>query len=400
MKDRQVIEWDKDDIDALKFMKVDVPGARHALLHEARLRPAGRAQGHRARPRHHPGRGPAHLRDDPQGRHARHVPDREPGADVDAAADEAAHLLRPRHRGGDRPARPDPGRHGPSLSAAARGQGGGGLPEARAGEGARQDARRAAVPGAGDAGRDRMRRLHAGRGRPAPQVDGDLQVHRRRLGLQGQAGRRHGRQRLRARLRREDVQAARGLRQLRLPREPCRLLRADRLCLVLAEVPPSGRVLRRAAQRPADGLLRAGADRPRRARRTASRSGRSASTPRAGTARWSRPATRAASPCGSACAWCAASPTPMPPRSSRPAPTSPSPRVDDLWRRARVPRRALVQLAEADAFQPALRPRPPRGALGDQGAARRAAAAVRGRLGPRGADGAGDRRAGRRRCGR
>ena len=30
MEDRQVIEWDKDDIDALKFMKVDVPGARHA----------------------------------------------------------------------------------------------------------------------------------------------------------------------------------------------------------------------------------------------------------------------------------------------------------------------------------------------------------------------------------
>ena len=38
-------------------------------------------------------------------------------------------------------------------------------PEARAGEGARQDARRAAVPGAGDAGRHRMRRLHR-RARP------------------------------------------------------------------------------------------------------------------------------------------------------------------------------------------------------------------------------------------
>ena len=36
MKDRQVIEWDKDDIDALRFMKVDVPGARHADLHAAR----------------------------------------------------------------------------------------------------------------------------------------------------------------------------------------------------------------------------------------------------------------------------------------------------------------------------------------------------------------------------
>ena len=38
-------------------------------------------------------------------------------------------------------------------------------PDARTGEGARQDARRAAVPGTGDAGRHRMRRLHA-RARP------------------------------------------------------------------------------------------------------------------------------------------------------------------------------------------------------------------------------------------
>ena len=134
----------------------------------------------------------------------------------------------------------------------------------------------------------------------------------------------HGRQRLRGGLRRADVQADRGLRQLRLSRKPRRLLRADRLRLVLDEVPSSGRVLRGAAQRPADGLLRAGADRPRRAASTASRCGRSASTPRAGTARWSTTA-RIASPCGSACAWCAASPTTMLPGSSRPAPISPSP---------------------------------------------------------------------------
>jgi DNA polymerase III alpha subunit len=30
MENRQVIEWDKDDIDALKFMKVDVLGRRKA----------------------------------------------------------------------------------------------------------------------------------------------------------------------------------------------------------------------------------------------------------------------------------------------------------------------------------------------------------------------------------
>jgi hypothetical protein len=40
-------------------------------------------------------------------------------------------------------------------------------------------------------------------------------------------------------------------------------LRADRLCLKLAEMPPSRRVLRSAAECAADGVLRAGADRPR-----------------------------------------------------------------------------------------------------------------------------------------
>ena len=39
----------------------------------------------------------------------------------------------------------------------------------------------------------------------------------------------------------------------------------DRLCVVLDEVPPPGRLLLRPPQRPADGLLRAGADRARRA---------------------------------------------------------------------------------------------------------------------------------------
>ena len=38
-------------------------------------------------------------------RHARRVPGREPRADVDAAAAQAAEILRPRHRGGDRAAR-------------------------------------------------------------------------------------------------------------------------------------------------------------------------------------------------------------------------------------------------------------------------------------------------------
>ena len=70
--------------------------------------------------------------------------------------------------------------------------------------------------------------------------------------------------RLYSRVRREDVLADRGVRQLRISRKPCSEFRADRVCLGLAEVPPPGRVLLRAAERAADGILRAGADRPRR----------------------------------------------------------------------------------------------------------------------------------------
>ena len=48
-----------------------------------------------------------HLRDDPQSGHTRHLSDREPSADVDAATHQTPHLLRPRGRGGDRAARPE-----------------------------------------------------------------------------------------------------------------------------------------------------------------------------------------------------------------------------------------------------------------------------------------------------
>jgi error-prone DNA polymerase len=46
MEDRQVIEWDKDDIDALKFMKVDVLALGMLSCMKPRLRSARRAQGH------------------------------------------------------------------------------------------------------------------------------------------------------------------------------------------------------------------------------------------------------------------------------------------------------------------------------------------------------------------
>ncbi len=63
------------------------------------------------------------VRDDLPRRHHRRVPDRIARADGDAAAPAAGQLLRPGDRGRHRPARPDPGRHGASLSAPAQRRG-------------------------------------------------------------------------------------------------------------------------------------------------------------------------------------------------------------------------------------------------------------------------------------
>ena len=38
MPDRTVIQWDKDDLDALGLLKVDVLGLGHALVHPPRAR--------------------------------------------------------------------------------------------------------------------------------------------------------------------------------------------------------------------------------------------------------------------------------------------------------------------------------------------------------------------------
>ena len=65
------------------------------------------------------------------------------------------------------------------------------------------------------------------------------------------------------RVRRALLQADRGLRRVRLPREPRRELRDPRLRLVVGEVVLPRGLCRRPAQLPADGLLRAGAARAR-----------------------------------------------------------------------------------------------------------------------------------------
>ena len=103
-------------------------GAGHADLHPQGVRPDRGAPWRALGPGDRPAGGAGRLRHAVRGRFARRLPGREPGADEHAAEAEAALLLRPGHRGGDRPARPDPGRHGPSLSEAPPGQGAVDLP--------------------------------------------------------------------------------------------------------------------------------------------------------------------------------------------------------------------------------------------------------------------------------
>ncbi len=257
MVDRQVIEWEKDDLEELKIMKLDVLGLgmlgcmRRAfdLLRE------------------HKGIDmtlwdPILQEEDPAVFAMIRKADTIGTFQIESRAQmsmlprmKPQDLLRHRHPGGDRPAGSDPGRHGPSLSEAPRGQGEGRLSVRGLAGGAREDAGRAALPGAGDERRHRRRRLHPGGGRPAAAFDGDVQVDRRGQRLPGQDDRGHGGTRLHPRLRRAHLPPDRGLRKLRLPREPRGELRQDRLRLELDEMPPPRRLLRGHPQRPADGLL-------------------------------------------------------------------------------------------------------------------------------------------------
>ena len=188
-------------------------------------------------------------------------------------------------------------------------------------------------------------------------------------------GRPHGREGLRARVRRAHLQADRGLRRIRLPREPRRRLRAARLRQQLDQAPPPRRLPRRPAEQPADGLLRAGAAGARRARSTASRCGRStcgAARPRA---RSCRPASSAPHRCGVSARRAAALSAARPRSRQRPVDRgrpahrrrarrgAASPSAEDLARRARLERaRARSAGAGRRAAEPH-RPSPP-GRLG------------------------------------
>jgi error-prone DNA polymerase len=234
MVDRQVIEWDKDDIDALKFMKVDVLGLGMLGCMNRAFNLLEEAKGLRV--------GMADLQDDDPDVYAMiqkadtlgtfqiesraqmsMLPRMKPARFYDLVIEVA--IVRPGPIQGDM-VHP--------ISAAARGARNPTIrarTEGRAGE----DARRAAVPGTGDEGGDRGRRVHRGeadqlrRAMATFKFTGGVSQFYDKL-VEGMVP-----ARLSPRLRRADVQADRGLRLLRFPGEPRRQLRQDRLCQLLDE---------------------------------------------------------------------------------------------------------------------------------------------------------------------
>ncbi len=161
MDDRTFIEWDKDDIAALGLLKVDVLALGMLTCIRKAFDLIGKHHERAMTLANVPREDASRLRHAVQGQFHRRVPGGEPRADEHAAALKAAHLLRPRHRGGDRAPRAHPGRHGASLFAPPRRRraralslaGAGARPRRRIAGDPRQDQGRAAVPGAGHAHR-------------------------------------------------------------------------------------------------------------------------------------------------------------------------------------------------------------------------------------------------------
>ena len=131
MEDRTFIEWDKDDLDALGLLKVDVLGLGMLTCIRKGFAFLKEHYGRDALARHRAARRSRRLRHAVQGGFDRRVPGREPGADEHAAAAQAPQILRPRHRGGDRPPRTHPGRHGSPILAPPLRRRGGRVPLAR-----------------------------------------------------------------------------------------------------------------------------------------------------------------------------------------------------------------------------------------------------------------------------
>ncbi len=275
MEDRTVIEWDKDDLDELGILKVDCLCLGMLTAIHKCFDLVQRASRPRVDAGHDPAGRPGGVRHDLPGRHDRRVPDREPGADDDAAAAAAADVLRPGDRGGDRAARADPGEHGASVPAAAAGRGSGDVSQRRDSRGARKRRWACRFFRSRRCGWPWWRPVHAGRGRSAAPGDGRLAPAGRHRAVSQEAARRACRPTAcREEFAERVYQQIRGFRRVRLSRVARGQLRAVGVCLGVAQALLPGRVRRGADQQPADGLLCAGAVGARCARARRARCGR------------------------------------------------------------------------------------------------------------------------------
>ena len=268
MEDRTVIEWDKDDLDALRHPEDRCPGARHADLHPQGLRADRAALRHagsswRPIPAEDPAVYEMLCRADSIGvfqvesrAQMTMLPRLKPREFYDLVIEVA--IVRPgpiqgdmvhpylRRRNGHRSRSTIPPTHCERCWA---------RPWACRCSRNRRCRSPSSAPASPPDEADRLRRAMATFKR-----NGDIQLFRDKF-IAGMVANGYDRDFADALL-----QPDRRVRHLRLSGKPCRELCAAGLCLGLDQMLPPRGLRLRAAQQPADGVLRPGPDRPRRAR--------------------------------------------------------------------------------------------------------------------------------------
>ena len=128
MVDRVVVQFDKRDVETLKLIKLDLLGLGMLAAMDETLQLIEHDCAVCLDLDRLPGGRPGGVRDAPGGRHGRGLPGREPGPDADAPQVTPEEPRRPRGRGGDHPAGPDPGQRRPPVPASQAGPGARDLP--------------------------------------------------------------------------------------------------------------------------------------------------------------------------------------------------------------------------------------------------------------------------------
>ena len=255
MEDRTVISWDKDDIEALGMLKVDVLALGMLTCLAKGFELLRRHYGVDLKPATVPAEdsGVYEMLSRADSIGVFQVESRAQQTMLPRLKPRC--FLRSRHRGRHRASRPNPGRHGASLSAPPPRFGEGHLPKRGIEKNSRKNARRAALPGTMHADSHCSSRISTCAGRRVAPRNGNFQEGWHHPYLQGRVHPGHARQKLQTRFRGALLQPDPGLRHLRLSRKPRGFLRAARLLLGLAEALLPRRVRRRDFEQPAHGLL-------------------------------------------------------------------------------------------------------------------------------------------------